>query len=148
MKQHFNKDGCLDTLNKIVERANYIELIENLEYGKIIISKVVPKLEKEEKKYEEIKKCMEEISNIFYKNTITRIKETIFKKFLNLFQSEELFYEELNKLKSLFKIKENENLDYLVFNFKNEFLKKIIFSYENILQKLNLNLNIISNIEK
>jgi len=114
----------------------------------MIISKFIPRIEKEEVKYQEIKKDMDEIAKIFSKKNITTIKEKYLKKFLNLFQSEKTFCEELNKLQDFFHIQENENFDYLIFIFKKELIKNIVSSYINILKKLSVNLIIFSKIDE
>ena len=77
------------------------------------------------------------------------MKENKFINFLNLFSSEKLLLDEINKLKKFFKIDEgNEEMnEYLRYNFKREFTKKVVFSYIKTIKRLNLCPNIFDKID-
>ena len=140
IEKYLNKDNFLCNLNNLVERAQKLEEIENFECGKMLIKQVGIKIEKEENKFQEILSNLNEIKNLFDKETIFQMKEEKLEKFLNLFSSEEDFIKEIIKLKELFMIEDDDSkiMDYLKYNFRKEITKKIVFSYINTLDILNL----------
>ena len=150
IEKSLNKDGFLNIFNNLYERAQKLEKIENFKTGKMFIKQVNIKLEKEENKFQEIVSNINEIKNIFDKETIFQIKEEKLEKFFNLFISEEELIEEITKLKELFMIDEEDELmmEFFKFNFLKEITKKIISSYINTLEILNLEYNTFTNIKK
>ncbi len=145
-----NKEGLLIKLNKIYERAKKFQIIEQFECGKMFIQIVETKLEKEEIKFEEIISNLNEMKQIFEKETLFQMNEGKFIKFLNLFNNEESFLQELKKLKEFFGIEDKENdeiIEYLKFNFRKEITKNIALSYMNTIKILNLKIIVFTNLQ-
>ena len=142
------KDGFLIKINQIFKRAQKIKELEKLECGKIFIRKLIPKLEKEEIKYQNIMKSIQDMEKIFKKDTIKTMNESNLRNFYNLFTSLELFCDELHFLKLFLGIQKNENLEYLKFNFQKLLIKNVVSNYINLIQILNLRKNIFLNIQR
>ena len=150
IEKSINKDGFLNNFNNLFERAQKLEKIENFKIGKMFIKQAKIKLEKEENKFQEILSNINEIKNIFDKEMIFQIKEEKLEKFFNLFISEEELIEEITKLKELFMIDEEDELmmEFFKFNFRKEITKKIVSSYINTLEILNIGFNKFTDINK
>ena len=149
IEKYLNKDCFLINLNNLFERAQKLEKIDNFECGKMFIKQVDIKNEKEENKYQEILINLNEIKNIFDKETISQMKEETLERFLNLFSSEEDFIKEIKNLKELFMIEEDDEniMEYLKYNFRKQITKKIVLSYINTLDALNLEYTKFTNIK-
>ena len=143
LEKKLNKDGFSTTLNNVIERAERLAKIEIFKCGKMFIKQANLKLEKEENKFHEILSNINEIKNIFDKETIFQIKEEKLEKFFNLFTSEEELVNELTKLKELFTIDDDDEniIDYLNFNFRREKTKQIVSSYIKTIEILHLGFN-------
>ena len=150
LEKKLNKDGFSTTLNNVIERAERLSKIEIFKCGKMFIKQANLKLEKEENKFHEILSNINEIKNIFDKETIFQIKEEKLEKFFNLFTSEEELVNELTKLKELFTIDDDDEniIDYLNFNFRREKTKQIVSSYIKTIEILHLGFNKFINIKE
>ena len=96
------------------------------------------KIGKEESIFEEIITNLNEINNLFDKETLFQISEGKLIKYLNLFNNEKSFLEELKKLKQFFEIEDKENdemIEYLKYIFRKERIKNIVMSYQNTNEK-------------
>lgn len=149
IEKYLNKDGFLTNFNNIIERAQKLNNIEKFKCGKMFINQVKIKMEKEENKFQEIISNINQIKNFFEKEMIFQIKEEQLEKFFNLFINEDEIIEEINKLKELFSIENDDEkiVEYLKYNFLKEKTKKIVLSYINTIEILHLKYNIFINIK-
>ena len=144
---YLKKDDFSVHLNKLSKRAKNFQIFQKFECGKMFIKSVNFKLEKEETKYQEISLNINKMKDIFYQDTILQMNDDKIMDFLNLFSSEKSFLEELNSLKNFFQIENEETDEFLRLNFKIEFIKKIVLSYIQTIQKLNISPVIFKDIQ-
>ena len=136
-------------LNSIIERAKKFNKISFFKCLNLYLGKIQLKIEKEEQKFEDLLKDINEFRNLFDLETIEKINEIERKNFFNLFSSEEELFDELKKLKDFFEIyEENENLNaYLKFCFTKELTKTIVAAYMKTIKLLKLNEDIYESFE-
>ena len=144
---YLKKDDFSVHLNKLSKRAKNFQIFQKFECGKMFIKSVNFKLEKEETKYQEISLNINKMKDIFYQDTILQMNDDKIMDFLNLFSSEKSFLEELNSLKNFFQIENEETDEFLRLNFKRELIKKIVLSYIQTIQKLNISPVIFKDIQ-